>query len=72
MMELVEIAALEGHHDRVWHVSWRFDGKLVASCGGDKSIRIWAAPNEANGTKKWECVAILEDAQGRTIRACEW
>ncbi|GLE00463.1 hypothetical protein PINS_up009220 [Pythium insidiosum] len=43
---------------------------MIASCSGDKTIRLWAPPAKAGGV--WECVAILEDAQGRTIRACEW
>lgn len=68
--EFVELCALEGHRDCAWHVSWRFDGKLLASCSGDKTIRLWAPPKDAGA--KWECVTILEDAQGRTIRACEW
>jgi WD40 repeat protein len=65
---LEPLAELAGHSDRAWHVSWRFDGKLLGSCSGDKTIRLWAA----NSSGAWECVGILEDAQGRTIRACEW
>lgn len=64
------MAALEGHRDRAWHVSWRADGRLLASCSGDRTIRIWAPVDPAGS--QWECVAVLEDAQGRTIRACEW
>ncbi|KAF4316799.1 hypothetical protein BBO99_00005498 [Phytophthora kernoviae] len=67
MLELEQVCALEGHSDRAWHVSWRFDGQLLASCSGDRTIRLWAPKNG-----RWECVGILEDAQGRTIRACEW
>lgn len=70
MAELVQLCALAGHHDRVWHVSWRSDGQLLASCSGDRTIRIWAPAAASGGA--WECVAVLEDAQNRTIRACEW
>ncbi|TYZ65622.1 hypothetical protein PybrP1_003736 [[Pythium] brassicae (nom. inval.)] len=45
---------------------------MLASCSGDKTIRVWAPPTAASATGAWECVAILEDAQNRTIRACEW
>lgn len=68
MKQLDEVCALVGHNERVWHVSWRFDGKLLASCSGDRTIRLWST----NSNGLWECVVILEDAQSRTIRACEW
>lgn len=68
-MSLELVCELEGHQDRVWHVSWSSDGKALASCGGDKTIRIYT---EKPGEKNWVCCAVLEEAQGRTIRACEW
>jgi cytosolic iron-sulfur protein assembly protein CIAO1 len=71
MNALEQVCVLDGHRERVWHVSWRADGKLLASCSGDRTIRIWAPPKAA-GASQWECVAILEDAQNRTIRAVEW
>jgi WD40 repeat protein len=71
MVILEQLCSLAGHIDRAWHVSWRNDGKLLASCSGDKTIRIWSPPR-TEGATQWECVAILEDAQNRTIRACEW
>ena len=38
-MECVE--TIKGHNDRVWDVKWNPTGTLLASCGTDKSIRIW-------------------------------
>ncbi|KAG6574536.1 WD repeat protein 39 [Phytophthora cinnamomi] len=69
-LQLELVCALAGHSERAWHVSWRFDGQLLASCSGDRTIRLWAPA--ACGGGGWDCVGILEDAQGRTIRACEW
>ncbi|KAJ2725981.1 Cytosolic iron-sulfur protein assembly protein [Coemansia sp. Benny D115] len=35
-------AELTGHEDRVWQLSWDPSGTKLASCSGDKSVRIWA------------------------------
>ncbi|OQS05813.1 WD repeat protein 39 [Thraustotheca clavata] len=69
-MRLEVIAALEGHSECVWHASWSPDGALLATCGSDKTIRIWSLSR--NVANRWDCIATLEDAQNRTIRACEW
>lgn len=39
--ELQCAAVLEGHRDRVWHTAWHPSGNLIASCGGDRTVRIW-------------------------------
>ena len=40
-VRMVSIPPLEGHNDRVWHVCWSKRGDQLASCGGDKTIRLW-------------------------------
>lgn len=41
MAKIQELVNLSGHQDRVWCVAWNPTGTLLASCGGDKTIRIW-------------------------------
>jgi WD40 repeat protein/transcriptional regulator with XRE-family HTH domain len=53
-MEKELVRELRGHTWVVWGVGWSPDGKLVASCGWDKVMRLW---NPTSG----KCVRIFED-----------
>lgn len=70
MLDLLK--SLEGHtEDRVWHLSWSYDGTHIASCGEDKVVRIWTA--EAHKWEEAKCICTLEEGtQTRTLRSCEW
>eukprot|EP00802_Teleaulax_amphioxeia_P017291 Tamp_17443.p1 GENE.Tamp_17443~~Tamp_17443.p1 ORF type:complete len:420 (+),score=64.35 Tamp_17443:98-1261(+) len=52
---------------QVWCVAWSASGKRLASCGGDKAVRIWGQDGG-----RWVCESILEDAHDRTVRAAAW
>ncbi|CAL1546455.1 unnamed protein product [Lymnaea stagnalis] len=67
MQTLKEFQTLTGHSDRAWCVSWSPSGTLLASCGGDKTIRIWGKEGD-----KWVCKSILADGHTRTIRSVSW
>jgi hypothetical protein len=41
LASLDAVASLEGHSDRVWHVSWHPTLDMLATCGGDRRIRLW-------------------------------
>ncbi|KAK3239486.1 hypothetical protein CYMTET_50590 [Cymbomonas tetramitiformis] len=69
MSPLKELHVLEGHEDCVWSLAWSPSGDKIASCGGDKTVRIW---RPLHGTNEWHCAAVLEDIHQRTIRALDW
>jgi WD40 repeat protein len=54
-LELRLVQELEGHTDRVWGVSWSPNGALLASCSGDKSIRIW---EKDPSSPTWTCKVL--------------
>ncbi|GFH26413.1 probable cytosolic iron-sulfur protein assembly protein CIAO1 homolog [Haematococcus lacustris] len=79
-----ELQVLEGHTDRVWAVAWSPSGENLASCSGDKTVRLWRErraphPNltelNLNGSEtrsEWFCAAVLEDGHSRAIRSLSW
>jgi len=75
--KLTPVAVLTGHTDRVWHVSFHPKHELLASCSGDKTVRLWepepsSTPKAAGVEPRWRCVEVLEGVATRTIRVCEW
>lgn len=59
---------LHGHKGRVWNVAWHPEGHLLASCGDDKTVRIWGR----EGPNKWTCKTSLTEGHSRTVRAVTW
>ncbi|XP_052803579.1 probable cytosolic iron-sulfur protein assembly protein CIAO1 homolog [Mya arenaria] len=67
MGSLTKVCTLEGHEDQVWCVAWNPAGSLLASCGTDKTIRIWGREGD-----NWVCKSVLTDGHQRTIRNVAW
>ncbi|KAG0166882.1 cytosolic iron-sulfur protein assembly [Apophysomyces sp. BC1034] len=71
MPRLELVATLEGHQDRVWQASWHPSKTVLATCSGDKTVRLWAPASHSDFTQ-WQCIDTLDGAHKRTIRSVAW
>uniref|UniRef100_A0A8C5MGW2 Probable cytosolic iron-sulfur protein assembly protein CIAO1 n=1 Tax=Leptobrachium leishanense TaxID=445787 RepID=A0A8C5MGW2_9ANUR len=65
---LTLLSRVSAHPDsRCWFVAWNPTGTLLASCGGDRTIRIWAKEDT-----NWVCKSVLGEGHQRTVRKVSW
>ncbi|KAL5476790.1 CIA1 [Sanghuangporus weigelae] len=83
---LSQIAELTGHEDRVWCIAWNPVRPLLASCSGDKSVRVYhykkthcvdmdTSPSQIdddNGNVKFELQASVQTGHAKTVRCVAW
>ncbi|XP_072702217.1 putative cytosolic iron-sulfur protein assembly protein CIAO1 [Mycteria americana] len=69
MKEALELLCrVPAHPDsRCWFLAWSPGGGLLASCGGDRLVRLWG--REGQG---WSCRAVLGEGHQRTVRRVAW
>jgi WD40 repeat protein len=74
-MKLRHLQTLEGHRGRVWNCSWNPSGALLASCGEDTNVRLWARDaggDDEPGQAKFVLKALLSEGHTRTVRSVGW
>ena len=59
-----------GPHRSRGCVAWEPQGRSLATCSSDKTVRLWAPSRAAGGA--WVTVAELEGVHNRTVRSVAW
>jgi len=73
-MKLVQ--SLQEHTACVWHAAWSHTSDLLATCGADKSVRVWG--KDAKGSAdlpaaaQLQCKETMDGCATRSMRCCEW
>ena len=80
-MPLHPAHTLSGHTSRVWSLCWHPTLPLLASCGEDRTVRLWAPsagcpspgpPPSSAAAPAWACILEVDDISPRTVRCCAW
>ncbi|KAI0252953.1 WD40 repeat-like protein [Lactifluus subvellereus] len=68
--KIVLVAELSGHDDRAWHVSWNPAKPLLATCSGDKSVRIYSYT--AGPSPSFALHTSIPTGHTKTVRSLAW
>lgn len=71
MSELTRLASLTGHLDRVWDIAVHPKLPLLATCSGDRTVRIYSL-DKPSSDAEFPLLSVLEDSHKRSVRSVAW
>lgn len=72
MYTVSAIAELPGHEDHAWSVAWNSSKSMLASCSGDKSVRLYSYSTDPDDELRFVLVTSIPTGHTKSVRTVSW
>ncbi|CAH8482069.1 unnamed protein product [Dicrocoelium dendriticum] len=68
MLPLRKLHSAVASANRIWSVAWSHSGDILASCGEDRTLKLWLCSPD----QRWDCRYTVPSCHKRSVRRVAW